>query len=164
MMRIDTEDLYQRLCNLANAWHWPGLRQEEEVIPDTVPNMKAGTIIRWWYSGDYDDVALQITENPRWYAGVYAWPYRIFTGWHHFTPYKAKRKQVREAERLAGFLDFSNFASREGRRIFRKRHPECACYSWRRYVREGPPYDFRHETGVSWAAIKEYNVARDKPR
>jgi hypothetical protein len=157
---VDHSDLYRCLCIMAESWHWPGLQQEEKVIPDALENTKRPTVIRWWYGGDYDDVALQITENPPWYAGVYAWRYRIFTGWHYFRPYRAKARQVAEAARLGDFVDFGNFSSREGRRWFRKRHPECARYTWKRYQREGPPYDFRSETGASWASLRAQYASR----
>jgi hypothetical protein len=99
-----------------------------------------------WYeaAGSTDgksDFFLQFNETPQGqtvtYSGaVYAIRYRIFTGWHDFQLFASDYDLKREAERLVEWLAYDMFSTIETRRVFRKAHPECAGYTWRRIVRE----------------------------
>jgi len=60
---------------------------------------------------------------------VYAVRFRLYTGWHAFA-FGSKNELDREAERLDGVLHRKWFATLEGRRQFRCRHPECAGFNW----------------------------------
>lgn len=137
---------HKRLMKLCHYLGWPTVIEHRHVVARTVPNLRKGQVIRFWYYGDYDTLALHINENPPWYACVYALKYRICTGWHKFYPYKNEDRLRREASRLSEFLSYSFFCTPVQRREFRRRHPECAGYSWRKLREDGPPYGYEGGT------------------
>jgi len=119
---------------------WRNLRRNRHVVPKDEHCLPAGTEIIWYTCGDYDDVILQINGAPSWRAAVYAIRYGICTGWHEFTLATDVQRIGTEAQRLDQWLHRRWFSSRLRRADFRRVHPECASYSWRRLRREGPPY------------------------
>jgi hypothetical protein len=133
--------LYPRVNRFAFWLGWPDLVEYRHVVEtDVAKLLRKGDVIRLWSWGSYDDVALHINENPPWYGCVFALRFRLCTGWHRFYPFMDGKKLKREADRLATFLHHRWFSSLECRREFRRQHPECADYSWRRLRQEGYPY------------------------
>lgn len=122
------------------------LRIYQHVVGNDSPRTWWGKVITWYEAGKSGRAScyLQINEYPQgqtitYKASVIAIRYRICTGWHEFRLYSTDAKLRQEAERLEEWLQWKWFASMEGRRAFRKSHPECAGYSWKRLAKEGPP-------------------------
>ena len=130
------------------GWRWR-LRMYRHVIANDAPRELCGKVITWYEAGKSTggraDCFLQINEAPQgqamsYAASVYAIRYRICTGWHEFRLYSTDEALRQEAERLGGWLHWQWFASLERRRTFRKSHPKCVGYSWRKIANEGPPH------------------------
>lgn len=123
------------------------LRMYQHVVENDAPPTLRGKVITWYEAGKANcgrtDCFLQINEHPlgqviSYNACVYAVRYRICTGWHEFRLYSTDEGLRREAERLRKWLDWKWFSSLDGRRTFRKSHPECVGYGWKRIADEGP--------------------------
>jgi hypothetical protein len=101
-----------------------------------------------WYeaghsSGGRDHCALQINEEPigqqvTYAAAVYAIRYGLYSGWHVFTVSSDRQMLLAEAVRLRPWLSRSWFATLDGRREYRRLHPECTGFTWRRLRDTGP--------------------------
>lgn len=111
---------------VAEALGWPKPKRLTHAIAAESRSVE----IVWFESGSHRTALLQINLRPRLRAAVYALRYRIFTGWHDIS--------LRRAEQLASVLGLANFATLEGRRAFRRRHPVFSCWSWDR-IRGLPP-------------------------
>jgi hypothetical protein len=142
---------YERLQLFAAALGWKGLQEEVHVFAEAVPGIPAGGHIRFWVSGNYDDIALHITENPPWYACVHAIRYRLHSGFHKFVLFEDPASLRAEAARLSTFLHRRWFRSAEGRKDFRRLHPECTGYTARKLAGAGPPYYYQ---GIAWPTRK----------
>jgi hypothetical protein len=127
---------YVRLSQLADLLGWPELHSHRHA--DTT-----------WYEsglseGGRSDLFLQFNHAPNgehgFFGAVYAIRYRICTGWHQFTLATVDGSLDGMASELDCWLHHRWFATPKMRRTFRKLHPECASYSWRRIRDEGPPY------------------------
>ena len=135
---MDHETL-QALQQWAMWLGWPELTVHHQEVPGGEPSGTSVKMVCWYTCGSYDDVVLQINEDPRWQAAVYAVRYRICTGWHGFQITGDRRRLRDEARRLESWMHRRWFVTLEGRRAFRVRHPECAGYTWKRLREEGPP-------------------------
>ena len=120
---------YPILKQWARLLDWRDLQRNVHVVPEGVPTIPAGRTIVWYTSGDYDDIALDINEEPRLQACVYAMRYRLYTGWHALR-LSSEGNLHREAARLEGVLHRRWFATSEGRRQFRRLHPGYTGYTW----------------------------------
>jgi len=126
------------LVRFARTLGWRNLRRHVQIV-GTGSSVPRGTVIVWYTSGHYDDIALQINERPDWRICVYAIPYRIWSGWHSFSLCEDPVAMGREVARLDEWTHRRWFANRESRARYRCRHPECDGYDWDRIAAEGPP-------------------------
>jgi hypothetical protein len=132
----------------ARALGWPRLRMHESAIEfDHKPGKP--TVVTWHESrpnrGLRDAPFLQINERSLgerqvYSAAVYAIRFKICTGWHVFRLTSDLQFDLREAERLDGWLNRRWFECPLARREFRLNHPECANYTWSRIRTFGPPH------------------------
>jgi len=138
----------KELVRWAGLLGWSGLERQEHVATDERFSHIAGQSIVWYLAGSYDDVAFQVNVTPSLRVAVFALRYRICSGWHafklHSDSVRAQSEAEAEADRLDAWVHSRWFVSREARRMFRARHPECAGYSWRRLREVGPPFGYRH--------------------
>jgi hypothetical protein len=130
---------FEQLKQFAAMLGWRSLREFRHIIKEDAPGISAGTLIRWYESGSIDHMFLQINELPPYQAAVYAMRYRLCTGWHAFKLYPGARMQAKEAARLEEWLHRKWFTTIERRREFRRRHPECCNYTWRKIAECGTP-------------------------
>ena len=140
-IRIGDVDLatLQALRQWAAWLGWPDLVVHHQEVPSGEQSRHSVETMCWYTCGSYDDVILQINENPSWQAAVYAIRYRICTGWHSFE-FTAQKTRLRdEAKRLESLLHRRWFVTLDGRRAFRTRYPEYTGYTWRRLRESGPP-------------------------
>ena len=123
------------------------LRMHQHVVDEDAPPHLRGKVITWYEAGTstggQDHCCLQINEAHReiaaYEASIYAIRYRICTGWHRFRLYWTDEKLKQEASVCVnGWIGIGSPVS-EGRRAFRRAHPECAGYTWSRIANEGPP-------------------------
>jgi hypothetical protein len=132
-----------RLSHLAAHLGWGPLTPHQHRIPAEA-HAGGRAILRWYESNPINGIHLQINENPPYAACVLAFRYRICTGWLRFDLPEFARRLHSEADRLAPYLRFSHFATREGRREFRRNHPDLARFSFRRIRSDGyPDFDNR---------------------
>ena len=82
-----------------------------------------------------------IGQTKTYVAAVYALRYRIYTGWHPFRLKPDGHCDADDLARLDGWLHRRWFDSLAGRREFRKLHPECSGWTWKRIGRERAPYE-----------------------
>lgn len=127
----------KQLARLAGLLEWPELRTHRH------------REITWYVSGQCEggrnDLFLQFNHTPKghdsYVGAVYAIRFRICTGWHPFT-LKANEQPIEQvANQLEGWLRRRWFSAQPLRRTYRRMHPECAGYSWRRIRAEGLPYE-----------------------
>jgi len=118
---------------------WGDLRACRHVVLPGNDRVAGGTVIEWCESGSLDGIYFQINVLPSWRASVYAIRYRICTGWHEFELNSKGSAMLEQAMRLDSWINKRWFSSLDGRREFRRLHPACAGYSWRRIRSEGPP-------------------------
>jgi hypothetical protein len=95
--------------------------------------------------GEPSDLFLQINEYPigqtaTYTMAVFAIRYRICTGWHSMKLVRDARSLDCEVERLVSWFHRSWFESSANRREYRKMHPECTGWSWKRIRNEPLPY------------------------
>jgi hypothetical protein len=123
---------------------WPALRCHQHVWED------GNLLVTWYESGKTDgsrnDLFLQINECPigqtaTYTAAVFAIRYRICTGWHSMRLERDGNGHLREADRLEPWLHRRWFESLLNRREFRRLHPECSGWSWKRVREERLPYE-----------------------
>lgn len=131
-----------RLQRFAAMLGWRSLREWTHVVKDDEGSPSAGSVIRWYESGSMERMFLQINEAPCYQASVYAMRYRLCTGWHAFTLHGDARRMAEEAAKLEPWLHHRWFTTIEKRREFRRLHPECCNYTWRRLRQSGPPYEY----------------------
>ncbi len=113
--------------------------------------LEPNEFVTWYESGKSEgsrnDLFLQINECPigqttTYAAAVYAFRYRICTGWHSMTLWPDAGRIRCETERLQPWLHRSWFQSLANRRQFRQMHPECCEWSWKRIKRfDRLPYE-----------------------
>ncbi len=127
---------------------WADLQKLQKHV---TTSQHVNTVITWYQAGQptggRNHLALQINENPigqarTYQAAVYAIRFRMCSGWHRLT-LAATDDICSEARRLRRWLDRSWFETIKGRREYRRMHPECANFTWRRLRDEGPPYTAR---------------------
>ena len=123
------------LNEFARCLGWSELRRFEHIVQSR--DKDDGKLIVWYESGNFNDLLFQINEQPRFCAAVYAIRFRICAGWHEFRGPSNSREMKNEATRLESWLHRRWFETIEGRRAFRKRHPECSNFTLRT---DGPPY------------------------
>lgn len=128
----------KQLNFMAAAWGWAPLRARYLNMGNR--HSSPPTCV-WYVSGDDSGTrthcALQINEAPNgqqvtYEAAVYAIRYRIYSGWHGFTLHASPQRLRDEGERLSGWMHYSWFASVDKRREYRRKHPECCGFTWRR--------------------------------
>jgi hypothetical protein len=128
------------LRHFASLLGWESLEKHAHRIPErerrdrTMPR----TIV-WYQAGRFNDIWLQINVLPALYAAVYAPRYRLCSQWHGFTVGSAAAARRAEAERLGSLLNRRWFVLPDARREYRRLHPECVGYSWRRIHEVGFP-------------------------
>lgn len=103
-----------------------------------------------WYEsgvaeGRRSDFFLQFNHAPHvdadaYVGAVYAMRYGICTGWHRFTLFTDPQRMQAEVAKVESWLAKRLFATLSSRRDFRRSHPECGNFSWRRIQEQGPPY------------------------
>lgn len=121
---------------------WPGLRRLRHVIDADVPSVLRRQAIEWYESGSMANILLQINSDPSYHAAIFAIRYRICPGWHAFSLSRSEKRQQSEAQRLESWLGRRWFESLDLRREYRRMHPECAGYSFKKLREVGPPYDY----------------------
>ena len=123
---------------------WSRLRSNQHLLEERKQ------LVRWYQSGDSNcsrnNLFLQINECPigqtaTYTAAVYAIRYRICTGWHSLELGPDAHHLEREVERLDHWLHRRWFDSPANRREYRKMHPECSGWSWKRIRHESLPYE-----------------------
>lgn len=135
---IEPESHLRALNEFASFLGWSELQPFEHT--ECSDDKDDGKVIVWYESGDFDDLLFQIDEQPRFCAAVYAIRFRICAGWHEFAGPSSSEQLRNEATRLDAWLHRRWFATLDGRREFRRRHPECAGYTLTKLRRDGPPY------------------------
>ncbi len=130
----------QRLVTLLG---WGGLEKFTYIIPHN-ELVHTGQTIVWYECGMHSSVWLQINESPSPQACVFAIRYRICTGWHRITLSNRNNNLKRESSRLHDWLSRSWFTTSRARQKFRRIHPECAGYSWRKIRSAGYPHRYEH--------------------
>jgi hypothetical protein len=100
--------------------------------------------------GSRSDLFLQINESPlgqtaTYTTAVYAIRYQICTGWHSMKLGPDAQPLDSEIERLDSWLHRRWFESLANRRKYRRMHPECTGWSWKR---------IRHERCVTTACAQ----------
>ncbi len=123
----------EALSVFASALGWKKLTLRQHQVDDR-------SVITWFETGSADDIMLQINKIPCYAVAVFAVRYRICTGWHRVHVERTEHSMHKEAQRLREWFDRKWFDSLEGRRTFRRNHPECSEYSWRKLRENGPPY------------------------
>ena len=118
------------------GWPTPALHQRTLPTQGELPELA----IEWYDVVCARGVALQINRLPTWCACVFAFRFRICTGWRQFTLSTQSSRMKTEAERLRPLLGHDVFVTASSRRAFRQRYPECSRYTWRRLQLVGPPY------------------------
>src|SRR5579871_5267914 len=99
--------------------------------------------IRWYESGDLDDIYLIVHITPEWRAAVYAIRFRMFSHFHNFSLPTDSANRAAEAQRMATWFDRKWFSDATARREFRAMHPECANWTWRR-IQQLSPVELQH--------------------
>jgi len=128
----DTANL-SRFCR---ALGWPAPRRfTREAAPGALSD--GAELIEWFEARDAG-VWLQVNRRPGWCACVYALRFRLCSGRHAFDLQPATLKP--EVARLRPWLARSWFASPEARQAYRRAHPECARYTWRKLRETGSPH------------------------
>lgn len=134
---------FRQLQALARQLGWRPLCLQQHYIKDD------RLLVTWYEGGEYEDpggyARFQINEFPigqtkTYEAAVYALRYRIYTGWHPFRLKPDGRCSADDLARLDGWLHRRWFDSLPGRREFRKLHPECSGWSWKRIGQERGPW------------------------
>ena len=90
--------------------------------------------LTWYESSEReDDLGLRLQINPHphgqditFNAIVYAFRYRLCSGWHTFDLSTSDEMIKADVERMRVWLQRSWYADRRKRRVFRKQHPECS--------------------------------------
>jgi hypothetical protein len=127
--------MHEKLGKLASLLGWPRLTRWQHRIREGVGDHSEQVVV-WYDGGSVDDVLYQINLAPWPHAGVYAVRYRLCTGWHRVRSLKNSAMVKAEAMRLEEWLHARWFTTVEGRRAFRRLHPDASGWSWRR-IREG---------------------------
>lgn len=145
MPRISPRDKpIAELRTFARRLGWPQLRRYQHLCEERT------LLVTWYESGDSDgsrsDLFLQINECPigqtaTYTAAVYAIRYRICTGWHSVQLGPDAHRLECEVERLDHWLHRRWFKAPANRREYRKLHPECSGWSWKRIRHEPLAYD-----------------------
>ena len=128
---IDSHSV-ETMYKLMNELNWPHLRPEEAKVN--------GTTVVWFASESDHGVKFQVNTMPVWAAGVYAFRFRIITGFHAVHIGVTDTELARELWRLKDWLHADLFLTIDGRRRFRKLHPECSGYTQKAYAERGLPY------------------------
>jgi hypothetical protein len=131
---------FELLKQFAALLGWGELEQFQHAVRN-VPGLKGEVLITWYESGSFEDILFQINELPSLCAAVYAVRFRICTGWHAFELHGDLSSLRAETDRLDEWLNRRWFDTIEGRRTFRKRHPECAGYTLTKLRKQGPPHE-----------------------
>lgn len=119
-----------RLALLARELGWPPLRMRSHRLPRHVSRSRQPAEIVWHESTHPLGITLQINEGPAPCACVIAVKYRLFTGWHELGDMATRRSVLALAKRLRPWLHVSCFRTAHQRALYRKRHPECAGFTW----------------------------------
>jgi hypothetical protein len=119
---------------------WPSLAKFTHRIADGdhLDHLAPHRIV-WYVSGDCDSLWLQVNVAPRLQLAVFAMRYRICSGWHTFRLHATAAQQRFEAQRLDEWVHRRWFTEPNLRREYRRRHPECAGWTFRRLLTEHPP-------------------------
>ena len=117
---------------------WTELRRCRHTIKEAG---SIDTVIMWYESGSLDDLLLQFNTQPSLCAEAFAMRFRICSGWHRVRFSRERKGLAQDVLILSDWLHRSWFESLEGRREYRRKHPECANYTWRRLRTEGPPHE-----------------------
>jgi hypothetical protein len=133
-------DVHRYLREFAGALGWRHLKRYEHQIPVLESTVHTFTSIVWYESGSMERVFLQINESPSYRAAVYAMRYRLYTGWLRLDLGNTVEAAGVQADRLHGFLAREWFTSLDKRRAFRRMHPECTGWTWKRIRSEAAPY------------------------
>lgn len=118
------------------------MRKHRHVTRESTVDLPRGTVITWYESGSFDTLLFQVNTAPVFHAAVFATRYRLCSGWHEFELSSNISELKGEAIRLGNWLSCDCFATLEGRRRFRKLHPECAGITVAKLRLHGPPYDY----------------------
>lgn len=125
----------QRLQRVATQLGWGSLTVCEHI--------HAPQRIRWYEAGE-DECGLMITQAPlgqdeTFAACVFAIRYRLCSGYHLF-PLPSAAFAATHQPRLHLWLAQSWFEDLDARRSYRRAHPECAGFTWRRLRECQAPY------------------------
>lgn len=135
--------MFLQLQQFIGKLGWQGLHRDE--CPDS--QSASERLDRYFYRiGEMDDdiyvqINSQSEQHPHLFAvNVYAMRFRICSGWHGFMLAASSDHQQAEVPKVWQWAANEHFRCQASRRMYRRDHPECAGYSWRRIQMEGPPY------------------------
>lgn len=132
------------LQSFARRLGWQRLKCFQHVLEEQ------NELITWYESeqanGLRGDPFLQINECPigqamTYTVAVYAIRYRICTGWHSMKLGLDAHSLDCEAKRLHSWFHRRWFETLTNRRHYRKAHPECTGWSWKRIRSDRLPYE-----------------------
>jgi hypothetical protein len=135
---LDEQQTELRL--LRSLWRllgWHDLHRERHRFARVSLRRNSVDTFTWYETGDLDDVYLLVNRSPVWCAAVYTIRFRIFSGWREFDLSADPAAQEAEANRLSPWFEHRRFISRESRREYRNRNPECSRWTWRRIRESG---------------------------
>ena len=143
MRPLSPKAAYVKLQTLCLALGW-----ESKLANYRTPNMlhdrSKPSLTRYHFSIHEMDALIYVQINPqtnlhpRLFAiSLFAIRFRLCTGWQGFM---LDRNFKEELRKLRPWAHASNFLTQNGRRKFRRMHPECNGYNWKRIVESGAPY------------------------
>lgn len=138
------------LSRIAERLGWPMLERNVHRLNSADAERFGVPEFAWYTSGSYDDVALHINGDglvnkpgprDRYYAAVYAIRYRLACGHFGFRLPTTPAAETRLVVQLDNWLNRLWFSTGEGRRAFRRLHPECAGLTWTKLRARKLPFE-----------------------
>lgn len=102
-------------------------RELEWPQPRRYSHKHAHRLTVWYESQVQEDLFLQINLKPCLAACVFAWQYKLCSGWCAIDTVNGS-PQI-EAARLGPWLHYLHFASENGRQQYSEAHPECVGFT-----------------------------------
>lgn len=121
-----------RVRAFARLLGWPRAREERHRIEHAGAARIGGAELIWYESAITPEVYLQVTTLGGMKAAVIAVRYRLHTGFHDISLPASLGGICGEAARLGGLLAAVWFQEPKGRSAFRRLHPECTGWTWKR--------------------------------
>jgi hypothetical protein len=129
-----------QLRDFAAMLGWGPLEKHVHRFGADERNVDLPSTVVWYECRASEDLWLQINVMSALHAAVYAPRYRLCSLWHWFELGATRGDRRAAAEGLDTWLHKRWFERAEARRLYRKRHPECCGYSWRKIREIGVPH------------------------